>query len=1297
MASKQPRLSNPSSGVFRVLENVSPDIRDFVFYIVVDSRLANYRLPEYGSLYPGPLGVDIEDPWPPPGVPPQMVSRFEKHKLCYVTPDDEEGMMRWYYAAPREEQDKYNYEYTEPKSDGEGYPRYTRTFFELRSDNRDFFDSYDIGNNAQSEQGKHFLNYGEGDSSNETPEFEDFNYTGQDIQRVPDKNLDGLFQLVIRTYEKLCDKTTLSESDRFGRIENTTTFLTQSFDTNVPSPEPPEVGDEWPAEGSGRYVIDVNVRQVGCSTMRRLDVSTVEVPTEPIVDESIDERFCSIVTKRWVDFYQELPAIGSDDPSDNTRVVINASYKGIGQSDLREYTISYGQFPTPAVSETREDSEYCRVNVHRFYDKETSFALPTIGDTYEGEVVIDAQSKDISCGDVRGFTISTAILPTAHIVTLNTDDAWCDTLTETNVDLSGNADPLPALGDLSTTHTGRYVVDAKRQDLSCDGLVKTTVTYATVPSVPVTTQSDHPDYCTLNSDAFYQLDGYTLPAQGDAYSGGVVVKSTAQDLNCGGIIKVSIDYILLPTAPRYEHREDDMYCGVEKEVYFDVDTHTTPALGSLYGAGRVLDIESADIGCGGITRYSVTSGVVPSPIKVGERTDNEQCRIRTETFVDVNDYTIPALDSAHAADPTLKVVDTSSTPLGCRGISTYVITYAVIPSPARQKEREDEVFGRVTEYTLYDLLGSFLLPSHGDIYESERVISAEAIDVNCGDLRKYVISTAAIPTAIRTSQSEDNVFCSLNTETWVDLSGYVPPLKGGLHNGSTVVDVSTREINLGGLQEVKITTGTLPSETTIQSRTDDDRCRIVTESFAADSSVYSLPALDSSHAQDGDLKVVNTSETPYGCGGIFKYDVTYAVIPSPPREMEREDLEFGRVTEYTFYDLLGAFPLPSIGGLYEQKYVIRAEAVDVNCGSLRKYKVETIDLPTNLKTTITEDPEFCQTTTETHYDLTSSQLPSVGDPATTGYVIDANKQAFDTGIISKFTVKSAVLPTAEITVKGSHELFCNVTDVTYYCLTADKPTFERGDDDPSNAGNVVVDFDFTSLNCDELTKVKYKSGSVPSEALVGWKVNEVTGELEEYTKQVIKSTEIDTYKQDVDENGVFVGIEHYGCGLSIVEQGVMKPFDNLEYFTTISYSFPPVLGEFLLYVWSLRKGGSEIYPQYVYSKHAYNGPCAARIVEVWTEALPTPAVPITLQPTPLVYSCPMYRVGSQACLHPLVTFRCDFGTSHKKYRLSAGSTLAIPATTYTDWPAAEFLAAWTCRPAYGGYIAKSVFVTPPTP
>lgn len=1096
MASKQPRLSNPSSGVFRVLENVTPDIRDFVFYIVVDSRLANYRLPEYGSLYPGPLGVDIEDPWSDLAEPP-LVSRFERHKLCYVTPDDEEGMMRWYYAAPREEQDKYNYEYTEPKSDGEGYPRYTRTFFELRSDNSEYFDSHEDVNGNITTQGDNFLAYGSADTSVENLEFEDFKYTGQDIRRVPDKNLDGLFQLVIRTYEKLCDKTTLSESDRFGRIENTTTFLTESFDPNIPNPEPPEVGDEWPTAGSDRYVIDVNVRQVGCSTMRRLDVSTVDVPTEPIFDESIDERFCSIVTKRWVDFYQELPAIGSDDPNDNTRVVIDASYKGIGQSDLREYTISYGQFPTPAVSETREDSEYCRVNVHRFYDKQTSFALPTIGDTYEGEVVIDAQAKDISCGDVRGFTITTALLPTTKLVTKSTDDAWCDTLTETNVDLFANVDALPALGDLSATYPGRYVVDAKRQDLSCDGLVKTAVTYATVPSVPVTTQSDHPDYCTLNTDAFYELDGYTLPTQGDAYSGGVVVKSTAQDLNCGNIIKVSIDYILLPTAPRYEHREDDMYCGVEKESYFDLDTHTTPALGSAYGAGTVIDVDSADIGCGGITRYSVTSGVVPSPVKISERLDNEQCRIVSESSVQLDSFTLPALDSVHSTDTTLRVVDTSETALGCRGIKNIAITYAV--------------------------------------------------------------------------------------------------------------------------------------------------------------------------------------------------------IPSPPKQTEKEDSEFGRVIEHTFYDLSGNVTLPALGSSYSSGIVVSAVASDINCGGLRKFKIGTITIPTASKFVEVEDPEYCHTTQESYYDLNTSALPQVGDANGSLYVLEANRQDIDLGVVAKFTVKSAAMPTPKLTSTSTHELFCNVVSVSYYCLTANVPTLERGDDDADITGNVIIDFSFTELSCGNLTKVQYKSGAVPSDELSAWKVNEVTGELEEYTKQVIKSSEIDAYKQDVDANGDFKSIEHYGCGLALVEQGRMKPFDDLEYYTTVNYSFPPVLGDFLLYVWALRRGGTEIYPQYVYSKQAYSGPCAARIVETWHATLPTTQDPVVLQATPLVYSCPMYRVGSQACLHPNVIFRCDFGTSHKKYKLSAGSQLSIPATTYTDWPSAEFLGAWTCRPAYGGFIEKSVFITPPTP
>ena len=2100
MANKVPKPSALAPGIYPVIDHATPDIRDTVVYLEVDSRLGNYKQPEYGSKYAGPRGHLRNDPWAEEGTTPEKIGRFDNHELVHVSLADERGMVRWYYARRREEQAFYNWEYSTPGQNSDGYPTYTRTYFVHRDDLADYYGEYPANpselENLEPSGGKH-LSLGDVDPDlSYTPQFYGFEYSDTQIGRVGDENLDALYVLVVRRFELLCDKTTQTESETYGTVTSTVIFdddLQNSY----------ELGQEYPLE-SGKYIIDLAQKFIGCSEeYRRIDISTVAIPTLPSISERVDKEFCNITTKRWVDFDASrnenlgtvLPAIGSADPIDSTRIVVDSSLESIGQSTLAVFTVSYGVFPTEPVTSIREDQQYCRINTESYYALGDTTDLPSVGDVLEGgQVVVDATAQDISCGDVRKFSVSTAVIPTPIIKSRSTSDEWCETYTEAHYDLSAEIDALPGLG--TAGETGYVVVDAKIDDVGCGELRKSTVTYALVPSEKRTTESEHPEYCTLFSDTFYELDGFELPVQGDTYLGGYVVNAQATDINCGTVRRISIEYITLPTAKRYTHREDDTYCGVETEQFLDLDTYTTPGLGTVYGAGTVIDVSSRDIGCGGITEYSITSGVIPSPKKISIRTDDERCRIQSETFVDVDTYTLPLVDSAHPTDTDLKVVDTNATPLGCRGISNYEITYAVIPSPPRETAREDERWGTVTEYTFYDLEGATALPVIGDTYESQIVISAVANDVNCGSLRRYVVSTATLPTAKRyehreddtycgvetevfiaidtyvlpilgsvygagsvidissqdlnlggiteyritsgvvpsplrvtertdneqcrivTEQSvqldtfalpaidtshatdtelkvvnteenplgcrgiknvsityavipspprqsereddrwgrvteytyydlegvtplasigstyegatviaavandvncgtlrryvvstvtlptakryegrEDDIYCGVEVEVFIDTNAYVLPGLGSVYGSGVVIDITTNDLNLGGLTEYRITSGVVPSPIKVSSRTDNEQCRIVTESFV-DVDTYPLPALDSAHSTDAELRVVDTISTPLGCRGISNYQITYAVIPSPPRQSEREDDRWGRVTEYTFYDLEGAAPLPSVGTTYEGQTVVSAVAQDVNCGTLRRYVVSTILLPTPTKLRTSEDERFCLLTTESFFDLSTYVLPSRGaihngspvidstsldincggiteytittgqvpspiktsertdddlcriitesftntdtaytlptldsaHPTITGlkvvntaatpygcggifaydvtyaqipspaktnliedaeygrvsidtfyvndqyvllshgapyggghilsakkdevncgtlikveyryvtlptskkyveredsefctledevhydldthvlpvagsihtngsYVLEATAQDIDLGSIRKFSLTTTELPTntqvserkdddmctihtesfyhtdtvyvqpaigselstntllkcisankdpygcgdiykytnayaqipspprsseyddprycrvsvdtyydtdgsvtlpavgdvygtgkvveakamdvdcdglrkyevhyvalpivntsesadstyctttktetyeltatlgslpgqgtdnpsgqtilevtrdaigcgtiskqteisttlpspALITIssddnfceiqtkvlydkstanfpaigasgglgfvidkrvtptgcggvvrheettaavpsplttvtnsdnkycsiteyrqivlegstldytigdtladssivvdyqqriykcdqfviesyksidalptevktasyespdycdanidtffdlstsqqpivgasrgtagqvvvqvtqkpvcgdlvefeiryaqigpaykktsEGINDLFCSVSNISYVDKTSDVPGYARGDADPGDPGAVVIEYSTTPLGCGILSRVNYTVGTVPSDLLSGHRINQVTGKLEDFSKKVIKNTAVDTEKKDVDTNGNYTSIQPYGCGLSLAETANIRPFETLEYDTTIQYTFPRVLTRIDLFIWPLKKGGNEIYPQFLWKKIGYSGPVKARVVEEWHLVKPVAQVPIVLMPGVLVYNSPAFRVSSPPCLHGQILFKADYGTNDKKYSYTYNSNWTVPATTYTDWPTQEFLAAWSARPAYGGYVSKSVYITAPT-
>lgn len=1436
MASKTPKPRKLAPGIYPVIDHVSPDIRDLLVYIEVDSRLAGYKIPEYGSKYVGPRGNTVLDPWA--DVDPQPVGRFDDHELVHVTLADERGMVRWYYARQREDQAQYNWQYTPRGVGGDGYPSYTRTYIVKRDTVSEHVESYPDPNNPAADLGgDQFLNYGDADPDKPAgPWWHDFVFAEGTIERINDENLDSLYVLLVRRFDRLCDKTVVTEDNRFGTLHTTTTY---EFDDTVLNME---LGTQYPTDtqegDEARYIIDVNRSNIACSGSREYKISTIQLPSAYIESQRVDERFCNLYTRRWFDFnadYQ-LPAIGDQDPDDATRVVVEASREPIGQSDISEFTVTYGVFPTPPVSETREDLQYCRINEKRFYDREQDFALPSTGDTYQGETVIDAQSKDIACGDVREFSISTASIPTpvvtqevlnrdycrvisesnydlkanigdlpsygdSHatdatfkvieatiedvgcgdlakysvsyatvptdpvtneadddlycrvktdkffdvstsytlpekgtvyktgyvidakadavgcgdlyeysisyaaiptnkVVTESTSDEWCKTLNETYVDLEDNITDLPDIGTAHATETGFVVAEAVNEDLGCGGLTRASVTYVEVPSIVKTDEIEDDEFGKLVVDHFYELEAYNLPSMGDIHNGRHIVGASKQEINCGGVVKVELRSVTIPTLKKRVTAEDLEFCSTRIETNYELESTPLQAAGTLINGRWVLETKKEDLDLGQVAKYTTKLITLPTPIKESRRKDDDMCIIVTEDFYDSeSQYTIPPIHSAHPSDGLLKLISTDKQPYGCGDIYKYTLNYAQIPTPPRTSEYDHPDYCRVSVDVFYDEEGATDLPEFGTQYSSENgtsgtVVEAKAQDVDCEGLRRYEIHYVTLPTS-KQEQYYDERFCNVTRhvkviDTTSDTSDLPEP--GETYEGLKVI---SSEESLTGCQNVMkrtVNVATLPSETITTEREDDVFCTIQIESFYALSSSFTK-SVGSSH---GLGTVIDVKLEPMGCGAIQKVQYTTTQIPGPVQETHGVDTKYCNTitkkqvvitpTSYSLGDTHAA------GG-----FVVDYSAEPLSCGDYYLETTETIEaLPSEKKSTASVDENYCDITTDTWFDtqLLNTTVGSSSQGNAGKYVIKFSSESICAGLYYN-TETVAELPSTKKMTSAQDAEFCTIERWEWIDLDTASYNFTRGDLAGQGVTGYCIDYTAQPLTCGKLVKHILKVADLPTEELAGKKINQITGDLEDFSTKIVATTDADGEAAEVDENGEFTVYEPMGCGLSKVKTNTIKPFDTLTYNTTINYTWPAVLSSVDLYVWQLRKGGTEYYPQYTWTKNAYSGPTQAEITEEWHKTLPAPQVPVVMIPTPVTYSCPLFRVYVPPCLHGGITFFCNFGSSHKKYKLSANSNFTNTATNYLDWPTGQILVDWQCRPAYGGFITKTVKVTAP--
>jgi len=192
--------NQPSPQRQSVLSFVSPKVGDLLFFETVDAqKIGNTpaeikaNLPAYGTAHP-----DTEN--------------FKDHKLCFVKQADANGLLyEYYYAADRESQDDYNFEYSQADLGGNKYDTVTRTYVTLRSSFSDTggsaagdampdptsqFNAEDVVNHDNVYVG----------GVDEVDDFStDYIFYSRQQKRIGNKELDGLFVVEQKLYFRRVD------------------------------------------------------------------------------------------------------------------------------------------------------------------------------------------------------------------------------------------------------------------------------------------------------------------------------------------------------------------------------------------------------------------------------------------------------------------------------------------------------------------------------------------------------------------------------------------------------------------------------------------------------------------------------------------------------------------------------------------------------------------------------------------------------------------------------------------------------------------------------------------------------------------------------------------------------------------------------------------------------------------------------------------------------------------------------------------------------------------------------------
>ncbi len=198
--------------------------------------------------------------------------KFPNHKLCHVKQADPNGLFfQYFYAAERNHQDDYNFEFSQADLGGNKYDTVVRTYVTLRSDFSDVDGEYQAGDpmpdplNQFSADNAVLYNrdlrsYG---ATDEDETSVNYILMTRQQKRIGDQELDGLFVVEQRVYFRRIDIVTQKLDDATGGILKTVikliyrgeaTFVTANDIATTAGSENWDADDRWGLTAAGQNI-----------------------------------------------------------------------------------------------------------------------------------------------------------------------------------------------------------------------------------------------------------------------------------------------------------------------------------------------------------------------------------------------------------------------------------------------------------------------------------------------------------------------------------------------------------------------------------------------------------------------------------------------------------------------------------------------------------------------------------------------------------------------------------------------------------------------------------------------------------------------------------------------------------------------------------------------------------------------------------------------------------------------------------------------------------------------------------
>lgn len=168
----------------------TPNVSDIIVFIEKDSKMPANKAFAYGDPHPDS-------------------SNYPGFVLVYYTPEADDRWARWYFAKTRENQDDYNFQFTQADIGGTKLDAVQRTYYSLRSE---FVDTAPANGTEM--------------PSVPAGAFEDtYILALREQVRSPDKELDSLFVVEVRTYVKRVPLSQVIFDYKTGRSKSSITTL----------------------------------------------------------------------------------------------------------------------------------------------------------------------------------------------------------------------------------------------------------------------------------------------------------------------------------------------------------------------------------------------------------------------------------------------------------------------------------------------------------------------------------------------------------------------------------------------------------------------------------------------------------------------------------------------------------------------------------------------------------------------------------------------------------------------------------------------------------------------------------------------------------------------------------------------------------------------------------------------------------------------------------------------------------------------------------------------------------------